>query len=64
MDHAWTFQEERAKKQLRTAPNLLLRMANLTECVADEPEGNLLSCTVRASIAHLPFHCRGKAFQA
>ena len=53
MDHAWTFQEEHAKKQLRTAPNLLVRMANLMECAEDEPEGNFLSCTVRACHAHL-----------
>eukprot|EP00112_Aurelia_sp_Birch-Aquarium-sp1_P014059 Seg3007.3 transcript_id=Seg3007.3/GoldUCD/mRNA.D3Y31 product="Tubulin-tyrosine ligase-like protein 12" protein_id=Seg3007.3/GoldUCD/D3Y31 len=38
VDHAWTFQEEQAKKQLRAAPNLLMRMANLMECAEDESE--------------------------
>ena len=39
VDHAWTFEAEYAKNQLRTNPQLLVRMANLLEVVDPDSEG-------------------------
>ncbi len=36
VDHAWTFEEEHAKKILKTNANLLGRMIGLTECLTEE----------------------------
>ena len=36
VDHAWTFEAEYAKRQLQSAPNLLIRVASLTESLDDD----------------------------
>lgn len=38
VDHAWTFEAEYARRQLQSAPELLVRIAALTECVDENDQ--------------------------
>ena len=41
VDHAWTFEAEYARRQLQSAPELLVRIAALTECVDENDQGSI-----------------------